>query len=330
MMKPFTCAIVGATGMVGRMFLQILRERETPVKKLYLFASARSAGASVDFDGETLTIEELTHSSFDRGIDAALFGVKADISREYAPIAVKKGCVVIDNSSAFRTDPEIPLVVPEVNAEDIKNHKGIIANPNCCAAPAVVALNPLHKAYKIKRIIYSTYQSVSGAGNPGWKDLDETLAGGGAKFFPQRIAHNIIPHIDRFNEDGYTGEEVKLIAETKKILHAPEIKATATTVRVPVYTGHCLSINVSFEKPIELGEAKNLLREAPGVAYTDDPANSVYPTPLLAAGTDSVYVGRVRRDDSFENSLNLWVVADNVRKGAATNAVQIAEALMSR
>ncbi|MDR1663775.1 MAG: aspartate-semialdehyde dehydrogenase [Clostridiales bacterium] len=327
-MKPFSCAVVGASGMVGQNFIKILEERNTPLSKLYLFASARSAGRAVRFKGGELAIEELTHSVFDRGIDMALFGVEAEVSREYAPIAAKKGCVVVDNSSAWRLDPEVPLVVPEVNGEDIPLHKGIIANPNCCAAPAVVALNPLHKAYTVKRIVFSTYQSVSGAGVGGWEDLERTVKGEAPQHFPYPIAYNVIPHIDRFYEDGYTGEEAKLIAETKKMLHAPEIKATATTVRVPVFTGHSLSVNVSFEKAFDLAEARKLLAEAPGVRLQDDPARNVYPMPITAAGTDLVYVGRVRRDESFENSLNLWVVADNVRKGAATNAVQIAERVM--
>lgn len=322
-MKPFSCAVVGATGMVGRMFVKIIEERKLPVQNLYLFASARSAGQTLSFNGKDVVIEELTPQAFDRGIDVALFAVENPVSKEYAPIAAKKNCVVVDNSSAWRMDPEVPLVVPEVNGEDIKQHKGIIANPNCCAAPAVVALSPLHKAFGVKRIVYSTYQSVSGAGVNGHDDLERTLKGEAPQFFPYPIAHNIIPHIDRFQEDGYTGEEVKLIQETRKMLHAPDIKATATTVRVPVFRGHCLSINVSFDKAFELPQVYDLLRNAPGVVLVDQPED--YPTPLKAAGTDSVYVGRVRRDDSFDNSLNLWVVADNVRKGAATNAVQIAE-----
>jgi aspartate-semialdehyde dehydrogenase len=326
--RPFNCAVVGASGMVGKKFVAILEERKTPVKNLWLFASARSAGQTVPFNGKELVIEELTPEIFDRGIDIALFGIESDLSKEYAPLAAGKGCVVVDNSSAWRLDPRVPLVVPEVNGADIAWHKGIIANPNCCAAPAVTVLNPLHNKYNIRRVVYSTYQSVSGAGVNGWNDLEGTLKGEEPKFFPYPIAHNIIPHIDRFDGDGYTGEETKLIAETKKMLHAPEIKATATTVRVPVFTGHCLSINVSFEKPFELADIRRLLAEAPGVRLMDDVQNNIYPTPRHAAGTDLVYAGRVRRDESFENSLNLWVVADNVRKGAATNAVQIAERVM--
>jgi aspartate-semialdehyde dehydrogenase len=226
-------------------------------------------------------------------------------------------------------DPEVPLVVPEVNGYDIAWHKGIIANPNCCAAPAVIALNPLHKKYGVKRAVFSTYQSVSGAGVNGLQDLTDTLAGHPPKHFPYTIAHNVIPHIDRFGDDGYTGEERKLIAETCKMLHASGMKATATTVRVPVYIGHSLSINVSLEKSFDLTEVRSLLGAAPGAMLMDDPANNVYPLPIMAAGTDLVYIGRVRRDDSFKNSLNLWVVADNVRKGAATNAVQIAELVIA-
>ena len=327
-MKAITWAIAGATGMVGKMFLQILAERKTPVDKLYLFASSQSAGKTMEFNGQTITIEELSPEVFKRGIDIALFAIESDLSRKYAPIAAENGCVVVDNSSAWRMDASVPLVVPEVNAKEAKNNKGIIANPNCCAIPAVIALNPLHKAYGVKRIVYSTYQSVSGAGIGGWNDLTDTLNGKEPAHFPYKIAGNIIPHIDSFHDDGYTGEEIKLIEETKKILNAPEIKATATTVRVPVYTGHCLSINVTFDKPFILDDVKRLLQDAPGIRLYDDPANKIYPTPLVAAGTDLVYVGRIRRDESFENSLNLWVAADNVRKGAATNAVQTAEYLL--
>jgi aspartate-semialdehyde dehydrogenase len=315
--------------MVGGMFAQILAERKLPIDKLYLFASARSAGQTMEFEGSELPIEELAPQVFDRGIDVALFAVENDVSKKYAPIAAKNGCVVIDNSSAWRMDPKVPLVVPEVNGGDIAWHKGIIANPNCCAAPAVVALNPLHKKYGVKRVVFSTYQSVSGAGVNGLQDLADTLAGHPPKHFPYAIAHNVIPHIDRFGDDGYTGEERKLIAETCKMLHAPGIKATATTVRVPVRTGHSLSMNVSLEKPFDLAEVRSLLGAAPGAMLMDDTANNVYPLPIMAAGTDLVYIGRVRRDDSFENSLNLWVVADNVRKGAATNAVQIAELVIA-
>jgi len=321
-------AIVGATGMVGKTMLEVIKERNIAFDNLYLFASARSAGKTVDFDGKTLTIEELTHQSFDRGIDIALFAAGGDRSKEYAPIAAKKGCVVIDNSSAWRMDKEVPLVVPEVNPEDIKLHKGIIANPNCSTIQAVVALFPLHKAYGAKRVIYNTYQSVSGAGNNGIEDLIRTQKGEAPQQFPYPIAGNVIPHIDSFVDDGYTFEEVKMIKETQKIMHAPEVKITATTVRVPVPIGHSESINVSFKNPFELEDVRRILEEAPGIVVQDDVANKIYPMPLEAAGTDPVYVGRIRRDFSEENTLNLWVVADNVRKGAATNAVHIAEMLM--
>jgi len=309
--------------MVGGMFMKILEERNLPISQLYLFASARSAGKTLMFNGQAITIEELTPSSFDRGIDAALFATDSATSKTYAPIAAAKGCVVIDNSSAWRMDPDVPLVVSEVNGNDISTHKGIIANPNCCAAPTVVALKPLQDAYGLNRVVISTYQSVSGSGVDGIRDLDATLQGQEGAFYPHTIAHNLIPHIDSFEESGYTGEEIKLMAEIKKILHAPQLKITATTVRVPVYYGHSLSINVSLERPFEMSELRRILEDAPGVMLYDDPAMNKYPMPIIAAGNDNVYVGRVRRDDSCENGLNLWVVTDNTRKGAAGNAVQV-------
>ena len=327
-MRKFNCAIVGASGMVGRMFAQILEERGLPVDNLYLYASARSAGNKISFNGREHIIEELTPAVFGRPTDVALFGVEEEISLKYAPIAAAKGCVVVDNSTAWRMNPDVPLVVPEVNGDDVSWHKGIIANPNCCAAPAVVALSPLHKAYGVKRVVYSTYQSVSGAGVNGSDDLTRTLNGEAPKHFPYAIAHNVIPHIGGFHEDGYTGEERKLVQETRKMLHAPGIKGTATTVRVPVFVGHSISINVTFNNAFEMEDVKNLLKNAPGLKFIDDTARNLYPMPLAAAGTDLVYAGRARRDDSCENTLNLWVVADNVRKGAATNAVQIAEMII--
>jgi len=328
-MKPFTCAIVGASGMVGGMFLKILQERKLLVAKLYLFASARSAGQTLKFNGQDILVEELTPEVFNRNIDYALFGVEGDISKIYAPIAAKAGCIVVDNSSAWRAVDDVPLVVPEVNGRALQGHKGIIANPNCCAVPAVVALKPLLDAYGLGRVVISTYQSVSGAGVGGISDLERTLKGEPAAHFPYTIAGNLIPHIDSFYDDGYTGEEKKLMAEVRKILHVPDLPITATTVRVPVEFGHSLSINVTLSQQYELADVKNMLANAPGVVLQDDPANKLYPMPLAAAGTDSVYVGRVRRDDSCANSLNLWVVADNTRKGAATNAVQIMEMVHS-
>ena len=319
-------AVVGATGMVGQSLIKILHERNFPIKNLELFASSRSAGKIID----GYVVEELTPSSFDQNIDIALFSAGGKISKEYAPIAAEKGCVVIDNSSAWRMETDVPLVVPEVNPDDVYWHKGIIANPNCSTIQAVVALCPLHKAYGIKRVIFTTFQSVSGAGGKGLEDLERTAKGEAPEHFPYTIAGNCIPHIDSFREEdaGYTFEEVKMVNETRKILHAPDIKITATTVRVPVVIGHSISANVTFTKPFELDELRNILAGSPGVVLQDDVTRNIYPTPIEAAGTDSVYVGRIRRDFSHENSLNIWIVADNIRKGAATNAVQIAECLL--
>ena len=324
-MKPFTCAIVGASGMVGGMFLKVLEERKLPVSKLYLFASARSAGQAVKFGDQEIMIEELTPTVFDRSIDFALFGVEGDISKKYAPIATKAGCIVVDNSSAWRLEPDVPLVVPEVNGTDLDSHKGIVANPNCCATPTVVALKPLLEKYGLNRVVISTYQSVSGAGVGGMSDLERTHQGQAPEQFPYPIAGNLIPHIDVFHEDGYTGEEKKLMAEVRKMLHAPELRITATTVRVPVKYGHSLSINLSLAKPFDIAELRQVLANAPGITLQDNPDKKLYPMPITAAGTDQVYVGRLRRDESCENGLNMWVVADNTRKGAATNAVQILE-----
>jgi len=321
-------AIIGATGLVGQMFLKILEEFDLPIKYFYLIASARSAGKTVSFGGKEILIEELTPYIFDRGIDYALFAVENEVSRKYAPIAVSKGCTVIDNSSAWRMEDDVPLVVPEVNKQDLLKHKGIIANPNCCAAPTVVALKPLAAEYGLKRVVISTYQSVSGAGVGGMLDLENTLDGGEAKQFPFPIAYNVIPHIDRFFDDGYTGEEKKLMAEVKKMLHLPNLPITATTVRVPIKFGHSLSINVTLGKDFCVEDIRMLLKNAAGVILADDPASNIYPMPITAAGQDAVYVGRIRRDESFPNSLNMWVCTDNTRKGAALNAVQILKELI--
>jgi len=328
-MKKINLALVGATGMVGNAFLQVLEEKELPIENLYVFASARSAGKKITLKGKEYTVEELTESSFDRGIDIALFSAGAGTSNRFAPIAASKGCVVVDNSSAWRMDDEVPLVVPEVNPEDVKWNKGIIANPNCSTIQAVVALKPLHAKYGIKRIVYSTYQAVSGAGMGGYKDLQEGLQGKAPEKFVHPIAGNCLPHIDVFMENGYTKEEIKMVNETHKIMHAPEIRVTATCVRVPVYHGHSESINVEFEKPYDLEELKETLKNAPGIIVQDDPSNNLYPMPINAEGKNEVFVGRIRRDESIENGVNLWVVADNIRKGAATNAVQIAELLIN-
>lgn len=321
-------AIVGATGMVGRKFLEVLKEKNFPIDKLYLFASSKSAGTIINYNGSDYVVEELKEDSFDRGIDIALFSAGGSTSEKFAPIAASKGCVVVDNSSAWRMDENVPLVVPEVNPEDIKWHKGIIANPNCSTIQAVVALKPLDDLYKIKRVIYSTYQAVSGAGMGGYQDLVNGIKGESPKKFPHPIAYNLIPHIDVFMENGYTKEEMKMINETRKILHRPDMKITATTVRVPVFYGHSESINVEFEKEFNIEDIKNVLSNSPGVVVLDDIANNKYPMPILAEGKNEVFVGRIRRDESVDNGINMWVVADNIRKGAATNAVQIAELLI--
>ena len=327
-MKKYNIAVVGATGMVGRTFLKVLEETKLPVENYYLFASKRSAGTKVTFMGKEYTVEELTETSFDRGIDIALFSAGGSTSEKFAPIAASKGCVVIDNSSAWRMNPEVPLVVPEVNPDDIKWNKGIIANPNCSTIQAMVALKPLHDKYKIKRVVYSTYQAVSGAGMSGYKDLEDGLKGEAPKKFPHPIAGNCLPHIDVFLPNGYTKEEMKMVNETRKILGDDSIRITATTVRVPVFYGHSESINVEFYNQFDLNELKSVLENAPGVIVQDDPEHDVYPLAINAAGTNETYVGRIRRDESVESGVNLWVVADNIRKGAAANAVQIAEKLI--
>ncbi len=331
MSKKYNIAVVGATGMVGRTFLKVLEEKNLPVENYYLMASARSAGSSVQFMGKEYIIEELNEHSFDDGrIDIALFSAGGSTSEKYAPIAASKGVVVIDNSSAWRMDKEVPLVVPEVNPEDIAWNKGIIANPNCSTIQAMVALKPLQDKYGIKRIVYSTYQAVSGAGMAGYMDLENGLKGEAPKKFPRPIAGNCLPHIDVFMENGYTKEEMKMVNETRKILHDDSIRITATAVRVPVFNGHSESINVELEKPFELSELVETLRNAPGVIIMDDLEKGEYPTALDAAGTDETYIGRIRRDESVDNGINMWVVADNIRKGAAANAVQIAEAYIKQ
>ena len=327
-MKKYKIAVVGATGMVGRTFLKVLEERKLPIEEIYFFASSKSAGKTITFLGRDYIVEELTESSFDRGIDIALFSAGGGTSKTFAPIAAEKGCVVIDNSSAWRMDPEVPLVVPEVNPQDILWNKGIIANPNCSTIQAVVALKPLHDRYVLKRVVYSTYQAVSGAGLGGWNDLENGLKGEAPQKFVHPIAGNCLPHIDVFTESGYTKEEIKMVNETRKIMGLPNLRVTATTVRVPVFNGHSESINVEFEKPFELAELKEALRSFPGIIVQDDPANNVYPMPIAASDKDEVFVGRIRRDESVNSGVNLWVVADNIRKGAATNAVQIAQKLI--
>ncbi|MBP3385209.1 MAG: aspartate-semialdehyde dehydrogenase [Firmicutes bacterium] len=329
MSKKPNIAIVGATGVVGSTFLKVLEERDFPFENVYMMASAKSAGKTVTFKGKDYVVEELNEHSFEKDIDIALFSAGGSTSEKYAPIAAKCGVTVVDNSSQWRMDPEVPLVVPEVNADDIKWNKGIIANPNCSTIQAMVVLKPLHDKYTIKRVVYSTYQAVSGSGVKGISDLEEGLKGNDkCEAYAHPIAGNCIPHIDVFLENGYTKEEMKMINETHKILGDDTIKVTATTVRVPVFDSHSESINIEFEKPIDVDEVRETLANFPGIVVQDDPANNVYPLARNAAGTNEVYVGRIRRDFSVENGINLWVVADNIRKGAATNAVQIAEELI--
>lgn len=328
-MKKVNVAVVGATGMVGRKMLEVLSERKFPIDNLYLFASAKSAGSKINYDGTEYAVEELTENSFDRGIDIALFSAGASTSLKFAPIAASKGTVVIDNSSAWRMDDTIPLVVPEVNPEDVKWNKGIIANPNCSTIQAVVALKPLHDRYRIKRIVYSTYQSVSGAGMGGYNDLMNGYNGEAPKKFLYPIAGNCLPHIDTFLPNGYTKEEMKMINETRKIMHDQNLRITATTVRVPVLYSHSESINVEFMNDFDLNDLKGILSSYPGIILQDNPENNEYPMPLYCANKDEVFVGRIRRDESVEYGINMWVVADNIRKGAATNAVQIAQLLVN-
>lgn len=327
-MKQYKIAVVGATGMVGRTFLKVLEERKLPAESYTLFASARSAGSKLTFMGEEYTVRELNEHSFDEGFDIALFSAGGSTSEKFAPIAASKGCVVIDNSSQWRMDPDVPLIVPEVNPEDIKKHKGIIANPNCSTIQAMVALRPLQLKYGIERIVYSTYQAVSGAGLGGYQDLENGIKGEAPKKFNHPIFSNCLPQIDVFLPNGYTKEEMKMVNETRKILGDDTLRVTATTVRVPVFMAHSESINVELKKPFDLDDLKNTLAQAPGLIVQDDPKNEIYPMAINAAGKDETFVGRIRRDESVENGINMWVVADNIRKGAATNAVQIAQKLI--
>ena len=337
-MEKFAVAIVGATGAVGQELMRGLAERNFPLKELRLLASSRSKGKILPFQGKDLVVDECTANSF-AGIDIVLFAGGSD-SKQFALDAVKAGAVVIDNSSAFRMDPNVPLIVPEVNPEDVAWHKGLIANPNCSTIQMVVALKPLHDEAKIKRIIVSTYQAVSGAGKEGLAALDNEVkeyvnTGKEPKdltpsAFPYPIAFNCIPHIDTFLEDGYTKEEMKMVNETRKMFHDDTIAINATTVRVPVFRSHSESITIETEKVLSPERARELLAHAPGVVLQDAPKNSQYPLAIFAAGTDEVYVGRIRKDISSPNGLSLWVVADQLRKGAATNAIQIAELLINK
>ena len=333
-MKNYKLAIVGATGVVGRCILKVLEEKNLPISKYVLFASSKSAGKQISFMKENYTIQELTEDSFCEGFDFAIFSAGASVAKKFAPIAVKNGCVVIDNSSAFRMDCDVPLIVPEVNSEDIKANKGIIANPNCSTIQAVVALKPLDDKYNIKRIVYSTYQAVSGAGSKGILDLENginafsTNEDYSLNKFPHPIFSNCLPHIDVFLDNGYTKEEEKMINETRKILKNPDLNVTATTVRVPVFNSHSESINVEFEKEFDLNDLINTLKNSPCIIVQNDSKSNIYPMAINSTNNNEVFVGRIRRDFSISSGVNLWVVADNIRKGAATNAIQILERMI--
>lgn len=328
-MKSYSVAVVGATGLVGQKMIQVLETRKFPVKKLIPIASARSKGEKVVFRGSEIEVRALSDEVF-QDVDYAIFSAGASVSKTFAPVAARGGAVVVDNSSAWRMDAEVPLVVPEVNAAALHTHNGIIANPNCSTIQMVVALYPLHQHFKIRRIVVSTYQAVTGTGKLAVQQLNEEIHDGksDAGAYPHPIAFNCLPHIDVFYEDGYTKEEHKMIDETHKILGDDAIKITATCVRVPVLGGHSESINVEFAQPFDLEELRTILSNSPGVVVQDAPAQNSYPMPLTAHDRDEVFVGRIRRDPSIPNGLNFWVVSDNLRKGAATNAVQIVEALV--
>ena len=329
-MKKYNVAIVGATGLVGQTFLKVLKERNFPVEKLYLYASARSAGKTVNFVGKDYTVIELKDENIKDDIDVALFSAGGSMSKEYAPKFKAKGAIVVDNSSAWRMEKDIPLVVPEANPEALDGHNGIIANPNCSTIQVMPVLKVLSDKYGLKRVIYSTYQAVAGSGQKGIDDLEANLKGEPSKNYPHQIAFNLLPHIDSFLDNGYTKEEMKMVEETRKILGLPDLKVTATCVRVPVKMGHAVSVNVELEKSFDLKDVFKAFEEKEGVIVKDDVSKNVYPMPIEAEDTDEVYVGRIRRDESVENGLNLWVVADNIRKGAATNTIQIAETLIKK
>jgi len=334
-MRKYNVAVVGATGAVGNEMIRILEERDFPVADLRLLASERSIGKTLLYRGKEFPVSVLDEKSFD-GVEIGLFSAGGSISERFAPIAARAGCVVIDNTSAFRMDPDIPLVVPEVNVQDIARYtsKGIIANPNCSTIQMVVALKPIHDRAKIKRVVVTTFQAVSGTGKEAIEELAEqtkslmNMKEPAISVYPHRIAFNCLPHIDVFLENGYTKEEMKMVNETKKIMHDASISVTATTVRVPVFYGHSESVNIETEKKITAGEARNILMSAPGVTVVDDPSKNKYPLPIDAAGKDDTYVGRIREDESIANGINMWVVSDNIRKGAALNTIQIAEILI--
>ena len=332
--KTFNVAVAGATGAVGNQMITCLEDRSFPVKSIKFLASHRSAGRKLRFKGDTVVVEEMTEDSF-KGVDIALFSAGGSTSKQFAPIAAESGCVVVDNSSQWRMDPDVPLVVPEVNPHAIAQYtkKGIIANPNCSTIQMVVPLKPIHQKFEIKRVVVSTYQAVSGTGKKAIDELfDQTRAilnfrESENKVYPHRIAFNCLPHIDVFLDNGYSKEEVKMVNETRKILEDDSIGITATTVRVPVFYSHSESVNVETNQPISAAEVRTLLEKEPGVMVVDDLEKNLYPLAIDAAGRDEIFVGRIREDESIPNGINMWVVADNIRKGAATNATQIAEVL---
>ena len=334
-MRACHLAIVGATGLVGQEFIKVLEQRQFPMASIRLFASDRSAGKRLFVNHQEIEVKETNSQSFER-VDVALFSAGSEVSQHFSPIAAQSGAVVIDNSAAWRMDPDVPLVVPEVNAEDIRWHKGIIANPNCSTIQMVVALNPLHKVNPIKRLTVATYQAVSGTGAAAMEELSTqsklVLEGHNAipHVYSHQIAFNLLPEIDVFLDNGYTKEEWKVVEETRKIMHAEDMAISATCVRVPVYISHSEAVHIEFTKPMLPDEARDILANAPGVKVLDDPTISLYPQPWSVAGSDDVFVGRIRRDASCPNGLVMWVVSDNLRKGAALNAVQIAEEAVQR
>lgn len=329
-LKNYKLAIVGATGLVGRTVIKVLEEKKLPIIDYGLFASKKSIGEVFTIHGKKCPVQELTEKTFNKKFDFAIFCAGGEISKKFAPIAAKSGCIVIDNSSYFRMNSDVPLIVPEVNSGDIKSHKGIIANPNCSTIQAMLPLKALDDKYQIKRIIYSTYQAVSGAGKFGLEDLANTENLKPLKKFAHPIYNNCLPHIDVFLENGYSKEEMKMINETRKILHKPDLKVTATTVRVPVKNSHSESINIEFEKDFEMNELLSTLRNFPNIILQNDTSSNQYPMAITATGHDEVFVGRVRRDESVKSGINIWVVADNIRKGAAINAIQIIELIINQ
>ncbi len=333
MSRTYTIAVVGATGAVGVEMLKTLEALNFPVKDIKLLASARSTGKKLTFNGFVTAVEELTENSFE-GVDIALFSAGGSISKKFAPIAAKAGCVVVDNSSAFRMDPEVPLIVPEINAEDIKNHKGIIANPNCTTAITLMALYPFHKTFGLKRIFASSYQAVSGTGAKAILELEEQVKQivehkpVQPQVYPHQIAFNVLPHIDSWLDNGYTREEMKMENEGRKIMHLPQFRASVTCVRVPVYRAHSIAVSAEFERPVSIEAARQAIIDAPGIDLVDEPEKNLYPLPLAVAGKYNCQVGRIRKDCAMDNGLCFWVAGDQLLKGAALNAVQIAQELI--